>query len=125
MKRLLAGLVAFALSVAGAHFVIAQQAPAAGGGAQQAGRGAAAPAQPVGILATSVGLGKGATLGGLAGADAHCQALATAAGQGSRTWRAYLSTTAGGNAQAVNARGRIGPATGGNTRAGARAKHIA
>ena len=57
---------------------------------------------------TSVGLGKGANLGGLAGADAHCQALAAAAGAGNRTWRAYLSTTAAGNQPAVNARDRIG-----------------
>ncbi|MGH6768742.1 MAG: hypothetical protein ACRECO_06940 [Xanthobacteraceae bacterium] len=54
---------------------------------------------------TSVGLGKGADLGGLAGADAHCQNLAKAAGAGNRTWRAYLSTT---GAKSVNARDRIG-----------------
>jgi len=121
MRRLLAGLVAFALSAAGSHFVLGQQAPAAGGAAPQRGappaggapaagappRGAA-PAQPMGFFITSVGLGKGANLGGLAGADAHCQALATAAGQGNRTWRAYLSTTPAGNVQAVNARDRIG-----------------
>jgi hypothetical protein len=41
---------------------------------------------------TSVGSGKGGDLGGLAGADAHCQQLATAAGAGNKTWRAYLST---------------------------------
>ena len=40
---------------------------------------------------TSVGKGQGADLGGLAGADAHCQALAKAAGAGNRVWRAYLS----------------------------------
>jgi len=54
---------------------------------------------------TSSGPGDGANLGGLAGADAHCQRLAEAAGAGGRTWRAYLST--GGDA-AVNARERIG-----------------
>jgi hypothetical protein len=53
---------------------------------------------------TSVGLGNGANLGGLAGADKHCQALATAAGS-KFTWRAYLSTQGAG---AVNARDRIG-----------------
>ena len=58
---------------------------------------------------TSVGLGRGGDLGGLAGADAYCQALATAEGAGDHTWRAYLSTTAGGNQPAVNARDRIGP----------------
>jgi hypothetical protein len=57
------------------------------------------------FFVTSTGLGKGANLGGLAGADAHCQALATAAGAGGRTWRAYLSTQ---GPNAVNARDRIG-----------------
>ena len=57
---------------------------------------------------TSVGSGKGADLGGLAGADRHCQSLAAAAGAGKRTWRAYLSTTASGGTPAVNARDRIG-----------------
>jgi hypothetical protein len=51
---------------------------------------------------TSAGPGKGADLGGLAGADAHCQSLAKAAGAGDRQWRAYLSTNS------VNARDRIG-----------------
>lgn len=54
---------------------------------------------------TSVGSGRGGDLGGLAGADAHCQALATAAGAAPRIWRAYLSTQGAG---AVNARDRIG-----------------
>jgi hypothetical protein len=54
---------------------------------------------------TSSGLGNGANLGGLEGADAHCQTLAEAVGAGDRTWRAYLSTTGEG---AVNARDRIG-----------------
>lgn len=57
---------------------------------------------------TSVGPGKGADLGSLDGADRHCQALAQAVGAGDRTWRAYLSTQAVGEAQAVNARDRIG-----------------
>jgi hypothetical protein len=60
------------------------------------------------FFVTSVGPGKGADLGGLAGADRHCQALATAVGAGSRTRRAYLSTQASGGAAAVNARDRIG-----------------
>jgi hypothetical protein len=54
---------------------------------------------------TSTGLGKGADLGGLEGADRHCQALAQAAGAGGKTWHAYLSTQGDG---AVNARDRIG-----------------
>ena len=57
---------------------------------------------------TSVGSGDGANLGGLAGADRHCQALAQAAGAGGKTWRAYLSTSAVGGQAAVNARDRIG-----------------
>lgn len=72
---------------------------------------AAAPAKPLpplGFFVTSVGLGKGADLGGLAGADAHCQALASAAGAGSRTWRAYLSTQAADGKPAIHARDRIG-----------------
>lgn len=69
---------------------------------------------PMSFFLTSAGPGNGADLGGLAGADAHCQKLATAAGAGSRTWRAYLSTgsvaAAGGAAAvpAVHARDRIG-----------------
>jgi hypothetical protein len=57
------------------------------------------------FFVTSVGIGDGANLGGLEGADAHCQQLAEAAGAGGRTWRAYLSTSGDG---AVNARDRIG-----------------
>jgi hypothetical protein len=57
---------------------------------------------------TSVGSGKGGDLGGLEGADRHCQNLAQAAGAGARTWRAYLSTQAAGGGPAVNARDRVG-----------------
>jgi hypothetical protein len=57
---------------------------------------------------TSVGSEKGADLGGLAGADKHCQALAQAVGAGDRTWRAYLSTSPADGKPAVNARDRIG-----------------
>jgi hypothetical protein len=60
------------------------------------------------FFVTSVGSGKGADLGGLEGADRHCQMLAQAAGAGGKTWRAYLSTQAQGGAAAVNARDRIG-----------------
>ncbi|HSW19560.1 MAG TPA: hypothetical protein VLJ86_20240, partial [Ramlibacter sp.] len=67
-----------------------------------------APANPMSFFVTSANPGKGADFGGLAGADRHCQALASAAGAGGRTWRAYLSTTAAGGAAAVNARERIG-----------------
>jgi hypothetical protein len=57
---------------------------------------------------TSVGGPAGANYGGLEGADKHCQALATKAGAGAKTWRAYLSTQAVGGATAVNAKDRIG-----------------
>ena len=59
------------------------------------------------FFVTSVGPGDGGNLGGLEGADAHCQALAEAAGAGDRTWRAYLSTEAP-DARGVSARDRIG-----------------
>lgn len=62
----------------------------------------------MGFFITSVGPGNGGDLGGLEGADAHCQALAEAVGAGDRTWRAYLSTQAVGGQSAVNARDRIG-----------------
>ena len=57
---------------------------------------------------TSVGLGDGASLGGLTGADAHCDALASAAGSSGKTWRAYLSAHSTVNSPSVNARDRIG-----------------
>lgn len=63
---------------------------------------------PMSFFVTSVGSGKGADLGGLAGADAHCQALAKAAGSTKTNWRAYLSTTLPGGDAGVNARDRIG-----------------
>jgi hypothetical protein len=74
------------------------------------GWGAGAQSQPSGMtfFITSAGSGKGADLGGLAGADRLCQSLAAAAGAGKRTWRAYLSTSASGGSPAVNARDRIG-----------------
>jgi hypothetical protein len=71
---------------------------------------AGAQAQPASMtfFVTSVGSGKGADYGGLAGADKHCQSLAAAAGAGSHTWHAYLSTSAASGSPAVNARDRIG-----------------
>jgi len=77
--------------------------------------GAGAQAQPAPPTAanatffvTSIGPGKGADLGGLAGADAHCQQLAQAVGAGGKMWHAYLSTNAGAQGGPVNARDRIG-----------------
>ena len=58
--------------------------------------------QEMTFFITSQGPGNGANLGGLAGADAHCQSLAQAAGAGGKTWAAYLSTND------ANARDRIG-----------------
>lgn len=62
----------------------------------------------MGFFITSVGSGNGADLGGLAGADEHCQELAAAAGAGGRTWYAYLSTSGADGTARVNARDRIG-----------------
>src|SRR5436190_5061471 len=88
-------LILLALTVAvvpGSYFAFAQQP--------------APPAQPMSFFITSVPKGDGANYGGLAGADAYCQQLGTAAGRGAPvTWHAYLSTQGAG---AVNARDRIG-----------------
>ncbi|MGI8671185.1 MAG: hypothetical protein ACR2LU_01105, partial [Luteitalea sp.] len=73
MRKLIPTLATLAITVAGSLIVHAQAA------------------SPMTFFITSVGSGKGADLGGLAGADKHCQALATPAGAGSRQWRAYLS----------------------------------
>jgi hypothetical protein len=97
-------LVLCALTVAGVGSLALSQGIV--GFASPADEGA--QAQPLGFFITSVGPGKGADLGGLAGADAHCQKLASAAGAGNRMWHAYLSTTAAGGRPAVNARDRIG-----------------
>jgi hypothetical protein len=72
-----------------------------------AGVQGASQASEMSFFITSAGAGDGANLGGLSGADKHCQALAQAAGAGGRTWRAYLSTSASGGQPAVNARDRI------------------
>src|SRR6202790_1796027 len=73
---------------------------------------AAQPAQAqsaeTSFFVTSTGIGNGGNLGGLAGADNYCQSLAQAAGAGTKTWRAYLSTQAADGKPAVNARDRIG-----------------
>ena len=67
-----------------------------------------APVNPMSFFVTSVNPGKGADLGGLAGADAHCEALAATVGAAGRNWRAYLSTTPVAAVAGVNARDRIG-----------------
>ena len=73
------------------------------------------------FFVTSAGSGKGADVGGIAGADAHCQTLAAAAGAGDRTWHAYMSTQ---GPNAVSARDRIGDGPWFNAKGGAVAKNI-
>ena len=88
IRPVLTGLIAAAAITS--SIAIAQQPP---------------PPQPMSFFVSSVGKGSGANVGGLAGADAHCQSLAAASGRGAVTWHAYLSTQGAG---AVNARDRIG-----------------
>jgi hypothetical protein len=110
-------VVAFTLPILlGSYLALAQQQ-----GAQQN----TAQRHPITFFITSVGMGKGGDLGGLAGADAHCQTLATAAGVGNATWHAYLSTQARGNQPAVNARDRIGQGPWYNSRGAAIAQNLA
>ncbi len=102
MKYLRPALAALALSVSlGSYIALAQQP-------QQ-------PPPPMNFFVTSVAKGDGANYGGLAGADAHCQMLAQAAGRGGVKWVAYLSTQGTG---AVNARDRIGNGPWYNSRGG-------
>jgi hypothetical protein len=82
------------------------------------------PPPPMSFFVTSVGSGKGADYGGLAGADAHCQRLAEGAGAGNRTWHAYLSTSASGGQPAVNARDRIGQGPWYNAKGGRVAQNL-
>ena len=109
MKSMRMMLAAVTVAVVSGSYLLAAQQPAAAAGGQPA----AAPPPPMSFFVTSVGKGDGANLGGLAGADAHCQALATAAGRGGAVWHAYLSTQGPG---AVNARDRIGSGPWHNTR---------
>ena len=74
---------------------------------------------------TSNGIGNGGNLGGLAGADNHCQTLAQAAGAGAKTWHAYLSTQAADGKPAVNARDRIGKGPWQNSKGTEIAKDVA
>jgi hypothetical protein len=86
--------VGLGIALASSYFVLAQQPPAA-------------PPPPMSFFVTSAGSGKGADLGGIAGADRICQTLAMAAGS-TKTWHAYLSAAAANGQPAVNARDRIG-----------------
>jgi hypothetical protein len=85
----------FSVALAGSSYLAIAQQPPAG------------PPPPMSFFVTSAGSGKGADLGGIAGADRICQTLATAAGS-SKTWHAYLSAAAASGQPAVNARDRIG-----------------
>jgi hypothetical protein len=91
--------------ILGAAFLLLGSSLAFGQAKDGKGKGKGGPPPPMSFFVTSVGGGKGADLGGLAGADQHCQMLAAAVGRGSSTWHAYLSTQGAG---AVNARDRIG-----------------
>ncbi len=103
----------------------------AGAHAQSASAPAAAASTPrplprdFSFFVTSQSIGQGGNLGGLAGADAHCQKLATAVGFGQRTWHAYLSTQAADGAPAINARDRIGSGPWTNARGAVIARDLA
>jgi hypothetical protein len=88
MTKLSSALGAIAISILGSQLALAQN--------------------NMSFFITSVGSGNGANLGGLAGADKHCQSLAAAAGAGNKTWRAYLSAVASAGQPEVNAKDRIG-----------------
>src|SRR5262245_7393975 len=95
-----------------ATLVLASLGVMSGTEAQQQPAQPAAPQLPqapnMTFFVISAGPGKGADLGGLAGADQHCQQLAQRHGAGGKTWRAYLSTQDAEGKPAVNARDRIG-----------------
>src|SRR4051812_13912819 len=111
MGKTMRSVMVLALSLVAATTIYAQgggggrPGGAAPGGGGQGGGGGRGPAQPMSFFITSAPKGDGANYGGLAGADAYCQQLATAAGRGGVMWHAYLSTQGAG---AVNARDRIG-----------------
>ena len=90
MRKLIPMLTVAAIATTGSILVHAQASP------------------QMSFFITSAGPGNGANLGGLAGADKHCQTLAAAVGAGSKTWHAYLSTTGAAGTPAVNAKDRIG-----------------
>lgn len=111
MRRSQQPLSMIALLVLGSSAAIAQQNQA--------------PPQPMSFFVTSAGPGKGADLGGVAGADRQCQTLAAAAGAGNRTWHAYISTSAADGQPAVNARDRIGSGPWYNAKGATVAKSLA
>src|SRR5450830_1792362 len=125
-KAILICTALYAASLVGANLVYAAETaatPATPAPVQESK--AKEPVKPLSFFVTSEGLGKGADLGGLAGADAHCQKLATSVGAGGKTWRAYLSTQASDGQPAVNARDRIGNGPWYNTRGAVVARDVA
>ena len=96
--RAIAGTVVLAGTVLGATWLVGPAGDV----------GDATPQEPMTFFITSAGPGDGANLGGLEGADAHCETLAGAQGAGGRGWMAYLSTINDDGSAAVNARDRIG-----------------
>src|SRR5882672_3141208 len=109
VSRISAGGILFSLAVVGTGMASTAQA-------QQAS---------MTFFVTSAGKGNGADLGGLEGADAHCAALAKAAGAKATNWRAYLSTTLPGGDQGVDARSRIGKGSWSNAKGVVVAKDVA
>jgi hypothetical protein len=99
--------------------------PAAAAFAVLAAQPVQAQSAATSFFVTSVGIGNGGNLGGLAGADNYCQTLAQAAGAGAKTWHAYLSTQAADGKPAVNARDRIGTGPWQNAKGGVIAKNVA
>src|SRR5437773_10652976 len=101
-------------------------AATAAGAVLVAANAAHAQAANTSFFVTSVGIGNGGNLGGLAGADNHCQTLAQAAGAGApKVWRAYLSTQAADGQPAVNAKDRIGKGPWKNAKGAVVAKDVA
>ena len=107
MRKVIPMMIVAAIATAGSVLVHAQASP------------------QMSFFITSVGSGKGADLGGLAGADKHCQALAAAVGAGGKTWHAYLSTTAADGKPGVNAKDRIGTGPWANAKGEVIAKDVA
>ena len=124
-RVLLTAISALLIAGSAAAQSTATSAPATSATPTAIGARSVDPAKPLSFFVTSEGSGKGADLGGLEGADAHCQKLAASVGAGNKTWRAYLSTQAQGSKPAVNARDRIGQGPWYNTRGAVVAKDLA
>ena len=93
MRKIPMIVAALAATLAGSYFAYAQQG---------------SPEHPMTFFITSAGMGDGGNFGGLKGADAYCQLLASRVGAGNKTWHAYLSTQDRPGQPAINARDRIG-----------------